>query len=327
MSAFSMPVSGVIVMVRLRRFSSLIVLLLIGLLIGSVNPVFFDPMNLARIATTSSIPLLMALGGLFVIQMGSIDLSVEGVVAVSAVCLALLIGNTANAHAIGFWALPIAILVGALTGLINGLLQVKMRIPSFMATLGVGFIGIGLATALLEGNTVRVLDMNIRAIALHRLMGLPLSVWIVVLALGVAHFISRHTILGRHALAIGGGEDLARLNGINVNRTRITIFALAGAFYGLAAILAVAQFGQGHALIAQGQLFTAITAIVVGGASLAGGNGSPLGTLLGVLIVVVVSNGMVLMGVAPYVQQGVQGVLIIAAVAIALDRAKARVVK
>ncbi|WP_458369792.1 ABC transporter permease [Pseudomonas fluorescens] len=327
MSAFSMPVSGVIVMVRLRRFSSLIVLLLIGLLIGSVNPVFFDPMNLARIATTSSIPLLMALGGLFVIQMGSIDLSVEGVVAVSAVCLALLIGNTVNAHAIGFWALPIAILVGALTGLINGLLQVKMRIPSFMATLGVGFIGIGLATALLEGNTVRVLDMNIRAIALHRLMGLPLSVWIVVLALGVAHFISRHTILGRHALAIGGGEDLARLNGINVNRTRITIFALAGAFYGLAAILAVAQFGQGHALIAQGQLFTAITAIVVGGASLAGGNGSPLGTLLGVLIVVVVSNGMVLMGVAPYVQQGVQGVLIIAAVAIALDRAKARVVK
>lgn len=314
-------------MVRLRRFSSLIVLLLIGLLIGSVNPVFFDPMNLARIATTSSIPLLMALGGLFVIQMGSIDLSVEGVVAVSAVCLALLIGNTVNAHAIGFWALPIAILVGALTGLINGLLQVRMRIPSFMATLGVGFIGIGLATALLEGNTVRVLDMNIRAIALHRLMGLPLSVWIVVLALGVAHFISRHTILGRHALAIGGGEDLARLNGINVNRTRITIFALAGAFYGLAAILAVAQFGQGHALIAQGQLFTAITAIVVGGASLAGGNGSPLGTLLGVLIVVVVSNGMVLMGVAPYVQQGVQGVLIIAAVAIALDRAKARVVK
>ncbi|ETK15224.1 monosaccharide-transporting ATPase [Pseudomonas sp. FH4] len=314
-------------MVRLRRFSSFIVLLLIGLLIGSVNPVFFDPMNLARIATTSSIPLLMALGGMFVIQMGSIDLSVEGVVAVSAVCLALLIGNTVNAHAIGFWALPIAILVGALTGLINGLLQVKMRIPSFMATLGVGFIGIGLATALLEGNTVRVLDMDIRAIALHRLMGLPMSVWIVVLALGVAHFISRHTVLGRHALAIGGGEDLARLNGINVNRTRITIFALAGAFYGLAAILAVAQFGQGHALIAQGQLFTAITAIVVGGASLAGGNGSPVGTLLGVLIVVVVSNGMVLMGVAPYVQQGVQGVLIIAAVAIALDRAKARVVK
>lgn len=314
-------------MVRLRRFSSLIVLLLIGLLIGSVNPSFFDPMNLARIATTSSIPLLMALGGLFVIQMGSIDLSVEGVVAVSAVSLALLIGNSINSHAIGFWALPIAILVGALTGLINGLLQVKMRIPSFMATLGVGFIGIGLATALLEGNTVRVLDMNTRAIALTRLMGLPVSVWIVVLALGVAHFISRHTTLGRHALAIGGGEDLARLNGINVNRTRITIFALAGAFYGLAAILAVAQFGQGHALIAQGQLFTAITAIVVGGASLAGGNGSPLGTLLGVLIVVVVSNGMVLMGVAPYVQQGVQGVLIIAAVAIALDRAKARVVK
>jgi ribose transport system permease protein len=212
-------------------------------------------------------------------------------------------------------------------GLVNGLLQVRLRIPSFIGTLGLGFVGIGLATALLQGNTVRVVDMDVRAVALHRLLGLPLSVWIVGIALIIAHVVSRHTVLGRHALAIGGAEDLARLNGVQVGRIRIAIFALAGGFYGLAAILAVAQFGQGHALIAQGQLFTAITAIVVGGCSLAGGNGSPFGTLLGVLIVVVLSNGMVLMGIPPYIQQGVQGVLIIVAVAMALDRAKARVVK
>ncbi|MND87649.1 Ribose transport system permease protein RbsC [compost metagenome] len=259
--------------------------------------------------------------------MGSIDLSVEGVVAVVAVCFALLVGNTFNSHDLGYWALPLALGIGALAGLVNGLVQVKLKIPSFMATLGIGFVGTGLATALLAGNTVRVLDMHVRSIALQRLLGLPLSVWIALLALLAAHFVSRHTLLGRHALAIGGGEDLARLNGINVSRIRLAIFTLAGAFYGLAAILAVAQFGQGHALIVQGQLFTAITAIVVGGASLAGGNGSPFSTLLGVLIVVVVSNGMVLMGIPPYVQQGVQGLLIIAAVTIALDRAKSRVVK
>ncbi|WP_025857814.1 ABC transporter permease [Pseudomonas sp. CHM02] len=314
-------------MARLRRFSSLIVLLLIGLLVGSINHHFFDPMNLTRIATASTIPLLMALGGMFVIQMGSIDLSVEGVVAIAAVCFSLLISNTLNDHAIGLWALPVAVVVGSLMGLLNGLLQVRLRIPSFIGTLGLGFVGIGLATALLQGNTVRVVDMDVRAVALHRLLGLPLSVWIVGIALIIAHVVSRHTVLGRHALAIGGAEDLARLNGVQVGRIRVAVFALAGGFYGLAAILAVAQFGQGHALIAQGQLFTAITAIVVGGCSLAGGNGSPFGTLLGVLIVVVLSNGMVLMGIPPYVQQGVQGVLIIVAVAMALDRAKARVVK
>lgn len=314
-------------MAYLRRFSSLLVLVLIGLSIGLINPNFFDPLNLSRIATTSAIPLLMALGGMFVIQMGSIDLSIEGVVAISAVCFALLVGNTLNGNDLGLWVLPLVVLIGACAGLVNGLVQVKLRIPSFMATLGIGFVGVGLATALLAGNTVRVTDMEIRAIALQRWLGLPLSVWIALLGLGVAHFISRHTVLGRHTLAIGGGEDLARLNGVDINRVRILVFALAGAFYGAASILAVAQFGQGHALIAQGQLFTAITAIVVGGASLAGGNGSPFGTLIGILIVVVVSNGMVLMGIPPYVQQGVQGALIIAAVALAHDRAKARVVK
>ncbi|TBU73415.1 ABC transporter permease [Pseudomonas daroniae] len=314
-------------MAYLRRFSSLLVLVLIGLSIGLINPNFFDPLNLSRIATTSAIPLLMALGGMFVIQMGSIDLSIEGVVAIAAVCFALLVGNTLNGNDLGLWVLPLVVLIGACAGLVNGLVQVKLRIPSFMATLGIGFVGVGLATALLAGNTVRVTDMEIRAIALQRWLGLPLSVWIALLGLGVAHFISRHTVLGRHALAIGGGEDLARLNGVDINRVRILVFALAGAFYGAASILAVAQFGQGHALIAQGQLFTAITAIVVGGASLAGGNGSPFGTLIGILIVVVVSNGMVLMGIPPYVQQGVQGALIIAAVALAHDRAKTRVVK
>lgn len=314
-------------MANLRRFSSLLVLMLLALVISLGNPHFIDPLNLARIATISVIPLLMALGGMFIIQMGSIDLSVEGVVAVVAVCFALLVGNNFNAQDLGYWALPLALGIGALAGLANGLVQVKLKIPSFMATLGIGFVGTGLATALLAGNTVRVLDMDVRAFALQRLLGLPLSVWIALAALLVAHFISRHTLLGRHALAIGGGEDLARLNGINVPRIRLAIFTLAGAFYGLAAILAVAQFGQGHALIVQGQLFTAITAIVVGGASLAGGNGSPFNTLLGVLIVVVVSNGMVLMGIPPYVQQGVQGLLIIVAVTIALDRAKSRVVK
>jgi ribose transport system permease protein len=98
-------------------------------------------------------------------------------------------------------------------------------------------------------------------------------------------------------------------------------------FYGLAGVLSVAQFGQGHALISQGRLFTTVTAVVVGGTSLSGGVGSVLNSVIGVFVVTILANGMILMGVAPYVQQGVQGLLIIVAVTLALDRSRLDVVK
>jgi ribose transport system permease protein len=133
--------------------------------------------------------------------------------------------------------------------------------------------------------------------------------------------------VGRWIYALGGDEEIARHVGVPIARTRIVAFTIAGAFSGLAGVMAAAQLGQGHALISQGRLFTAITAVVVGGTSLAGGHGSVLNSVVGVLIVVVLANGMVLMGVPPYVQQGVQGLLIIAAVALALDRSRIGIVK
>jgi ribose transport system permease protein len=120
---------------------------------------------------------------------------------------------------------------------------------------------------------------------------------------------------------------LAALSGIPVDRVRIATFTIAGTFYALGGVLAAAQLGLGNALIGQGRLFTTITAVVVGGTALSGGQGSVLQTLVGVLIVVVLANGMVLMGVSPYVQQAVQGLMIIAAVALSLDRARMKIVK
>jgi len=312
---------------RQRRFAPLLVLLALGVCIGAVDHNFFDPMNLARIAIAAAIPLTIALGGIFVIQLGSIDLSAEGVVAVAAITVSMLVENSYNEHHSGLWVLALAVAAGVVLGLVNGMLHVFLRIPSFITTLAVGFIASGIGTAWLSGNTIRVSDTALRSIAITRYLGMPLSVWIALLALGIAWWVHRHTLLGRHTLAIGGGEDLARLCGVRVGRVRIAVFALAGAFYGVAGILAVAQYGQGHAVIANGQLFVAITAIVVGGTSLAGGNGSPLNALVGTLIVVVLANGMVLLGVPPYVQRGIQGVLIIVAVTLVLDRSHRRIVK
>jgi ribose transport system permease protein len=127
--------------------------------------------------------------------------------------------------------------------------------------------------------------------------------------------------------ALGGGEELAALSGIPIRRVRIATFTIAGAFYALGGVLAAAQLGLGNALIGQGRLFTTVTAVVVGGTALSGGQGSVLQTLVGVLIVVVLSNGMVLMGISPYVQQAVQGLMIIAAVALSIDRARMKIVK
>ncbi len=307
---------------RLGPFAPVLVLVALCVLIGLINPSFLSARNLVRVANTGAIPLILGLGVTFVIIMGSIDLSIEGVVAFGAVILSLVVLNGANANDFGLLGALLVILLGALLGLINGVIHVALRIPSFMATLGMWFVGVGVANAILGGVTVRINDQTIRALALERLWGMPIAVWVALVALGIAYVIQNHTRLGRHIYAIGGGEDLAALSGINVRRCRIAVFTIAGTFYGLGGIIAAAQQGAGFALIGQGRLFTTITAVVVGGTALMGGSGGVLQTLVGVLIVMVLSNGMVLMGISPYVQQVVQGVLIIIAVALSVDRAR-----
>lgn len=315
------------VQLRLRAAAPVLVLIGLCLLIGALNHNFFSLQNGVRILPLASVPLVLALGATFVILIGGIDLSVEGTMALGAIILSLLVQNDANSLSLGLWAVPVAVAAGMILGAINGVVHVGMRIPSFMVTLGTWFVGLGIATVLLGGGTIRILDPGIRSLFLTRFLGLPLLVWVAAAALAIAWVIQNHTRLGRHVYALGGGEDLAALSGIPIGRTKILVFALAGAFYGLASVLAAAQLGQGNAAIGDNRLFTAVTAVVVGGTSLAGGQGSVLNTLIGVLIVAVLANGMVLLGIPLYVQQAVQGLMIIAAVAMSLDRAQSKIVK
>jgi ribose transport system permease protein len=205
--------------------------------------------------------------------------------------------------------------------------HVRLKVPSFMATLGTWFIGVGVANALLGGMAIRINDPWIRGLAIERLFGFPWGVWLSLVCLAVALLIQNYTRLGRYIYALGGGEELAALSGIPVARVRIVTFTLAGVFYAIGGVLAAAQLGLGNAQIGSGRLFTTITGVVVGGTALSGGQGGMLQTLVGVLIVVVLSNGMVLMGVPPSVQIGVQGLMIIAAVALSIDRKLMRIVK
>jgi len=312
---------------RHRALAPVAVLVLLCAIVAVMNPRFIDPWNLARLLNAAAIPTVLTMGATYIILMGSIDLSLEGVVAVCAVLVSVLVANNLTGMDLGFIAVPAAIALGAALGSINGIAHVKLRTPSFMTTLGVGFACVGVATAFLQGDTVRITDRAFRGMALERFFGIPAGVWVAAVAVLVAYFIQERTRVGRWLYALGGDEATARQAGVPIERTRILAFALAGAFYGLAGAMSAAQLGQGHALISQGRLFTTITAVVVGGTALSGGVGSVLNSVIGVLIVVVLSNGMILMGVSPFVQMGVQGVLIIAAVALALDRSRLPVVK
>jgi ribose transport system permease protein len=303
------------------------VLVLLCAIVTLINPNFLSAGNFVRIAQTAMIPLVLGLGATFIILMGSIDLSVEGVLSLSAVLLSLLVLNGANSNDLGPLAVAPALLVGAAVGFVNGVIHVRLKIPSFMATLGTWFIGVGVANALLGGMAVRINDPIIRGLAIGRFLGLPWGVWLALVCLAFAFVIQNHTRLGRYIYALGGGEDLAALSGIPVARVRILAFSLAGVFYAIGGILAAAQLGLGNSLIGNGRLFSTITAVVVGGTALSGGEGGVLRTLIGVLIVAVLNNGMVLADVPPSFQIGVQGLMIIAAVALSIDRKVMRIVK
>ena len=312
---------------RHRALAPVAVLILLCAVVAIMNPRFVDPWNVVRLLNSAAVLIVLTMGATFIILLGSIDLSLEGVLAICAVLVSVMVANNLTPLDLGFLAVGAAIVLGAALGGLNGVAHVKLRTPSFMATLGIGFACVGVATAFLQGDTVRISDRVFRGMALERLLGVPAGVWIAGGAVLVALFIQERTRIGRWLYALGGDEATARQAGVPVERTRITAFAIAGGFYGLAGAMSAAQLGQGHALIGQGRLFTTITAVVVGGTALSGGVGSVLNSVVGVLIVVVLSNGMILMGVSPFVQMGVQGVLIIIAVALALDRSHLPIVK
>jgi ribose transport system permease protein len=298
------------------------------LAISVLDAHFLSLDNFIRIAAASAAPLVLALGATFIILMGSIDLSIEGAMAFSAAVLCQFVANSAgHGVALGLGAIPLALAAAAAFGALIGLIHVRLNAPSFMVSLGMGYVGTGLATLLLGGERVQILDPAIRALALSRVFNTPLSVFVAGAMLTLAWFIQNHLLIGRHIFALGGGEDLARASGVPVKRVRVAAFAIAGLFFGVGAILACARLGAGSALIGGGQLFTAVSAVVVGGTALTGGKGGVFNTLIGVLIVMVLNNGMIIVGLPTFVQQGVLGAIIIVAVLLNAPALRAAIVK
>ena len=271
--------------------------------------------NLKAIADQASIPAVLAVGLSFVIVMGAIDLSIEGIMAAAAIITALLVANERNDLDLGLLGVAIAVAVGAGLGFLNGIINARLRVPSFMVTLGMGSIGLGIATILFGDRPPRISDPSIRAWGLDEFLGLPRFAFVALGCVAVGYAIQRYTRMGRYAFAIGGGEDLARLSGLRVERYKTIVFAFAGALFALGGAMAAARVGIGSPTAGSGQLFATITAVVVGGTLLSGGRGGVLPSTVGLLIVTVLGNGLVLLGVDDSIQRAVQGAIIVAAVA------------
>lgn len=289
---------------------------------------FLSVRNFARIAISAAPALMVALGVTFIIIMGSIDLSMEGTVSVTAVSFAyafLALGATLASWA--WLALPLALLVGAAIGLLNGLVHVKLKIPSFMASLAMGFVGTGFALLLTGGDRVRVDDPIFRSLLTERWLGFPIMIYVAGIFLLLMWFVQTRTTLGRNFYAVGGGEELAAASGLNVAKVRILGFMLAGVCYGMGGLLAVAKIGIAETVTGANFMFISITAVVVGGTALWGGIGGVFNTLVGVLIVFVINNGMVVIGLPSYIQSAVLGLLVIVAVVLSTDRKSVSFVK
>ncbi|MCS3744225.1 ABC transporter permease [Rhizobium sp. BK661] len=303
------------------KWAPLLVLVALVILFTAINPTFFSVRNFSRIAVAAAPALMVAVGVTFIIVMGSIDLSMEGAVTLTAVLFAYIFAALGGSLAgLGWLAIPLALLIGGLIGIVNGLVHVRLRIPSFMASLAMGFIGTGAGILLTGGDIVKVSDPIFRGMLTVRFLGFPIMVYVALLGLLVAWFVERYTILGRNFYAVGGGEDLAHASGVNVGRVRILGFGLAGLFYALAAILVVGRIGQAESITGANFMFVSITSVVVGGVALWGGIGGVWNALVGVLIVGVINNGMVVIGLPDFMQQGVLGALVILSVVLSTDR-------
>ena len=313
---------------NLLKWAPVLVLVTLILFFTVINPNFLSLRNFSRLSITASPSLMVAIGVTFIIVMGSIDLSMEGAVSVLAVifCYFLLwMGGTVAG--LGFLAIPAIMLLGAVFGAVNGLIHVKLRIPSFMSSLAMGFVGTGAAVLMTGGNIVKIDDEVFRSLLTYRFLGFPLMAYVALAFLVLGWIIQSHTRLGRNFYAVGGGEDLAHASGVNVKRVRVLGFSLAGLYFSVAALLQVAKLGQAESVTGSNFMFISITSVVVGGVALWGPIGGVWNALVGVLIVAVINNGMIVIGVPDYMQDGILGLLVIIAVVLSTDRRSMAFVK
>jgi ribose/xylose/arabinose/galactoside ABC-type transport system permease subunit len=292
-------------------------LLFVVVLFGALEPSFLSTRNLMTVAIQTVIVGLGAIGMTFVIVSGGIDLSIGSVIALSSVVTAL----SARAGLPTPVAVMAGVTAGGLCGALNGWLVTRLSIVPFIVTLGMMGVARGVAKWLSAEQTVTPSPEASDALALlaSKTATSP-GIWITILLAVLMALVLKRTVFGVHTYALGSNEDTARLCGVPVERTKVWIYTLCGIFGGLGGVMTFARLSVGDPTTAIGKELDVIAAVVIGGASLAGGKGSILGSMLGALLMAALANGCNLTGVPNFVQEILIGSIIVAAVA--MDRVR-----
>ena len=298
----------------------LIALAALCLDLAIASPVFFTASNFLNVFQQIALNFVVAVGMTFVIISGGIDLSVGSNIALSGLLMGILMKNFGVPVIL---TILICILFSGLIGLINGVLISFLNLPPFIATLGMMSIVRGAAYTVTNGQPIYTFPKGFTAIS-SRVGGIPLySTLILIAVFLLGWYILRYTRIGRFTYAVGGNENCAKLSGINLKKVKCFVYMFSGLCCGVAALLLSSRLDSAVPTNADGQEMDAIAAVVIGGTSMSGGEGSMFGTLIGILIIGIIANGLNLLGVAQGPQKMVKGLIIVIAVIIDVIRRKA----
>jgi len=302
------------------RSGLLLALILLFIILASVAPNFLSARNMFNVLRQVSFVGIIACGMTLALIGAEVDLSVGSVVALTSALLGVL---SQRLH----WPLaPVILLVlveAALVGALAGWIRVRWDVPGLIVTIALMLSLRGMAFVLTNAYPIPITNDSFAFLGSGNILGLPFPAILFLLMMGIFGFISTRTVYGRSVYAVGGNSEATRLSGIPVKRVRIIIFATTGFLAAISGVLLTSRLNSGYAGVGVGWEFDVISAVIIGGTSLFGGEGSILGTLLGVLFIGMLGNGMVLLGVNPYLQDVARGVIILAAVLLsALQRPK-----
>lgn len=307
----------------LRKWLPLATLAVLVVLVGVVQPSFLLPSTLVELASDTAVLFILATGVTFVIMLGGIDLSIQSMASLASVVVALTVGR------LGYGSYVLAIAIGAFAGFCSGIVHVRLKIPSFIATLAMGGVLFSAALVISKERSITLDEAGrgYQTWITGNALGLPNVIAIGLVVLVLAHVVQAHTRFGRYSAAIGAGEPAAYASGVKVSRQKILALVLSSGFATLAGVILAGRLASGSPTLASELLLPSIAAVVVGGTAITGGVGSIWRTLVGALIISVVRIGMTFLGVDIFAQNIVFGAVLISAVAITIDRSKIPIVK
>lgn len=308
---------------KLKRRGSLGIILslfVLSAIIAILSPRFLTVSNLTNVLSQATVSAVISVGEFLAILTAGIDLSIGSILAISIMMLGIFAKNMAMNPLL---AILLALAVGTLIGFFNGILLTKLRLPHpFISTMGTKMIGRGLALAVTAARPISGFANSITFLGGSSVGPIPASIILVAIVYAVMFVFMKHTATGRHIYAVGGNVEARRLSGINVHKVLLIVYSLSGFFAALAGLLLVGRVNAAYPLAGTDYETDAIAAVIIGGASFAGGVGKILNTIIGVLIIAVLRNGLNLLNVDSAYQTVAIGVVIILAVYLDVVRQK-----